>query len=285
MTTVSAPVSRVLTVNGLQLHHLDWGNAGAPPLVCVHGLRSNAHAFDGFARRFSDRYHVVSLDVRGRGDSAWSPDGAYQMTDYASDLEETVNQLGFSTFSYIGTSMGGRIGMQYAIDHGDRLTRFILNDIGPDGEAGSDRITREAGKAPDSFESFEAALDYQRSTIGAAARMSEDALHERAKYTYRQREDGRWVDKCDPEFIRQRGAGGMRHDPAAMWQALGSLQCPTLVLWGTVSDVLSEGQARKIVSTVPNGALAPVPDVGHTPTLEEPAAVEALEAFLGTPAK
>jgi pimeloyl-ACP methyl ester carboxylesterase len=282
MTTATlSPTSRVLTVNGLQLHHLDWGNPDAPALVCVHGLRSNAHAFDGFARRFADRYHVISLDVRGRGDSAWSPDGKYQMSDYASDLLGIVDQLGLATFSYIGTSMGGRIGMTFAIDNGHRLSRLILNDIGPDGESGSDRITQEAGKAPDSFDSYESAVDYLRQTAGVASRMSEEALQERARYTYKQRQDGRWIAKNDPEFLRQRAAAGTAHDPAPMWRALEALACPGLVLWGTVSDVLSEGQARKIVQTLRNGTLAPVPDVGHTPTLEEPAAVEALEKFLG----
>jgi pimeloyl-ACP methyl ester carboxylesterase len=281
MTVTIAPTSRVLTINGLQLHHLDWGNPDAPALVCVHGLRGNAHAFDGFARRFADRYHVISLDVRGRGDSAWSPDGKYQMTDYASDLEGVVDQLGLATFSYIGTSMGGRIGMTYAAKNGQRLSRLILNDIGPDGEAGSDRITREAGKAPESFETYDAAVDYLRETAGVASRMSEEALQERARYTFKQRDDGRWIAKNDPEFLRQRAAAGTAHDPTAMWRALEALTCPGLVLWGTVSDVLSEGQANKIVQTLQDGTLAPVPGVGHTPTLEEPAAVEALEKFLG----
>jgi pimeloyl-ACP methyl ester carboxylesterase len=283
MVTVTAPTSRMLTVNGLQLHHLDWGNPDAPALVCVHGLRGNAHAFDGFARRFADRYHVLSLDVRGRGDSAWSPDGAYQMSDYASDLAGIVDQLGLTTFSYIGTSMGGRIGVTYAANNGNRLTRFILNDIGPDGEAGSDRITREAGKAPDTFESYDAAVEYLRSTTGVASRMSEEALQERARHTFKQRDDGRWIAKADPEFLRQRSAAGTAHDPAVLWKALEELSCPTLLLRGTVSDVLSEAQAQKIVQTLRHGTLAHVPDVGHTPTLEEPAAVEALEKFLGNP--
>ena len=280
MTTIVAPVSRHLTVNGLQLHHLAWGDPSAPALIGVHGLRGNAHFYDNFAQRFADRYHVISLDVRGRGDSAWSPDGAYQMSDYASDLAGIVDQLGIEKFSYIGTSMGGRIGMTYAASHADRLTKFILNDIGPDSEAGSERITQEAGKAPDSFESFDTAVDYLRATAGAAARMSEEAVLQRARYTFRQREDGRWVAKNDPEFLRQRSSGGTPQ-LGHLWKVLETMPCPALLLWGTVSDVLSEGQARKIVQTLPNGILAPVPGVGHTPTLDEPEAVVALEQFLG----
>lgn len=280
MTNVFAPVSRYLTVNGLQLHHLTWGDPGLPVLIAVHGLRGNAHFYDNFAQRFAGRYHVISLDVRGRGDSAWSPDGAYQMSDYVSDLDGIVDQLAIEKFSYIGTSMGGRIGMAYALKSANRLTRFMLNDIGPDNEAGSERIAKEAGKAPDLFASYDAAVDYLRATTGAASRMSEEAVLQRASYTFREREDGRWVAKNDPEFLRQRSSG-RAPQLGHLWKVIETLPCPGLLLWGTASDVLSESQARKIVRTLPNGTLAPVPGVGHTPTLDEPEAVMALEQFLG----
>ena len=78
--------SAFVEVNGLRLHYLDWGNHGGPVIVCVHGLTSHAHAFDGFARRCAGRFHVVALDVRGRGDSAWSPAGEYTMAAYTADL-------------------------------------------------------------------------------------------------------------------------------------------------------------------------------------------------------
>ncbi len=280
MTNVVAPQSRYLSVNGLQLHHLAWGDPSLPALIAVHGLCGNAHFYDNFAQRFADRYHVISLDVRGRGDSAWSPAGAYEMSDYVSDLECIVGQLEIGKFSYIGTSMGGRIGMAYAVKSANRLTRLMLNDIGPDNEAGSDRIAKETGKAPDSFESFDAAVDYLRETAGAAARMSEEAVLQRARYTFREREDGRWIAKNDPEFLRQR-ASGKAPELGHLWKVLETLPCPALLVWGTASDVLCEAQARKIVRTLPNGTLAAVPGVGHTPTLDEPEAVRALEQFLG----
>ena len=72
MTTHSQPRSTFLTVNGLRLHYLDWGNAGAPPVVCVHGYTSSAEAFNALARHFQDRFHLIVPDVRGHGESAWS---------------------------------------------------------------------------------------------------------------------------------------------------------------------------------------------------------------------
>ncbi len=106
MTALSQPKSEVLTVNGLRLHYLDWGNAGAPPVVCVHGYTSSAQAFNAPARHFQDHFHVIAADVRGHGKSAWSPAGEYQYRDQVSDLSELVDQLGLARFTLIGTSMG-----------------------------------------------------------------------------------------------------------------------------------------------------------------------------------
>ena len=86
MTTLSQPTSKLLTVNGLRLHYLDWGNAGAPPVVCVHGYASSAQAFNALARQLQDRFQVIAPDVRGHGESASSPAGEYQFSDQVSDL-------------------------------------------------------------------------------------------------------------------------------------------------------------------------------------------------------
>src|SRR5688572_14801215 len=99
------PESAFLTVNGLRLHHLDWGNKDAPPFVFVHGLGGNAHAFDGVARRYSVRSPIVSIGVRGRGGSEWSKVGVEQMSEYASGGSGTVDALGFQKFHPAGMSM------------------------------------------------------------------------------------------------------------------------------------------------------------------------------------
>jgi pimeloyl-ACP methyl ester carboxylesterase len=85
MTTMPEPASRTLDVNGLRVHYLDWGNLGAPPILCVHGYTSSAQAFNALARRLRDRHHVVAPDVRGHGESGWSPSGAYQYENQVGD--------------------------------------------------------------------------------------------------------------------------------------------------------------------------------------------------------
>lgn len=279
MTTTVTPTSHFVDVNGLRLHYLDWGNPGAPTVVCVHGFRGNAHSFDGMARRFADRLHVIAVDVRGRGDSAWATDADYSMEAYVRDLAGLVDALSLQQFTLVGTSMGGRIGMLYAAKHAERLTRLVLNDIGPDREPGSDRITREAANVPNSFPTLDDAVAYRASISAPLRARPIEEQREQALTQLRQDGSGRWVWKHDPAFLQQRAEGGASANPE-LWDVLARLQAPTLLLWGTASDVLSEAQARKIIAALPHGTLAPIPGVGHAPTLVEPAAVEALEAFL-----
>src|SRR5262252_10945099 len=104
MTVLSQPKSQFLTAHGLRLHYLDWGNFEAPPVVWVHGYTSSAEAFNAPARHFQERFHSLAPDVRGHGESAWSPAGAYQYHDQVSDLDDFVKQLGLEQFTLVGTS-------------------------------------------------------------------------------------------------------------------------------------------------------------------------------------
>jgi esterase len=284
MTTRLEPVSQALDVNGLRVHYLDWGNPGAPPVVCVHGYTSSAQAFNALARRFHDRYHFVAMDVRGHGESAWSPAGAYQYRDQVGDLAAVVDKLGLSRFTLIGTSMGGIIAMAYAGAHPDRLTHLVINDIGPDVEVGSQRITQMVGSRPDEFGTLDDAMAYRRQMSPIVAGRALDDQRELALGVLRQRPDGRWIWKMDPAYIQQRVKIGPPERPA-LWPALQRVTCPTLVVWGSDSDVLSEAQAGRMVDTLADGELVTVPGVGHAPTLVEPAVVAALERFLGRPAR
>ena len=279
MATTLEPKSQTLDVNGMRVHYLDWGNLGAPPVVCVHGYTSSAQAFNALARRFHDRYHFVALDVRGHGESAWSPTGAYQYRDQVGDLAAVVDKLGLSRFALIGTSMGGIIAMAYAGAHPDRLTHLVINDIGPDVEVGSTRITQMVGSRPEEFATLDEAMAYRRQMSPIVAGRSLDDQRELALGVLRQRPDGRWIWRMDPAYIEQRVKIGPPERPA-LWPALQRVTSPTLVVWGSDSDVLSEAQARRIVATLSDAEIVVVPGVGHAPTLVEPAVVGALERFL-----
>jgi pimeloyl-ACP methyl ester carboxylesterase len=275
----SQPASRRLLANGLALHYLEWGEPGALPLVCVHGYTSSAEAFNALARRLEERAHILALDVRGHGDSEWSAAGAYTYADQAGDLAAFADRLGLARFVLIGTSMGGRIAMAYAAQHGARLRGLVLNDIGPDREAGSQRISGIVGSRPGDFTSLEEAMAYRRQVSPITAGRPLNDQRELALGVLRPRPDGRWAWKMDPAYVEQRVTRGAAVQPEA-WRTLAALPCPTLLIWGTDSDVLPQAQARRMVETVPQGELVAVPGTGHAPTLVEPAALGAIERFL-----
>lgn len=273
------PARKTVTVNDLALRYLEWGDAAAPPIVCVHGYTSSAEAFNALARRLQDHYRLLACDVRGHGESQWSRDGAYGYADQASDVAAFADRLGLDRFVLIGTSMGGRIAMAYAAHHAQRLRGLVLNDIGPDREAGSNRITGMVGSRPDDFASLEQAMEYRRQVSPITAARPVEDQRELALGVLGRRSDGRWAWKMDPAYIEQRVARGAPDQPEA-WRILAALSCPTLLVWGTDSDVLSAAQAKRVVETLPRGELAAVPGVGHAPTLVEPAAFSALERFV-----
>jgi pimeloyl-ACP methyl ester carboxylesterase len=283
VTTLVQPKSLQVSVNGLDLHYLDWGNAGAPPVVCVHGYTSSAQAFNALARHFHDRFHIVAPDVRGHGESAWSRDGAYQYRDQVGDLTALVDQIGLARFTLIGTSMGGIIAMAFAAAHADRLVGLVINDIGPDVEEGTQRITQTVGSRPEEFATLEAAMAYRREVSPVTATRPMSDQREVALGVLRQRADGRWVWKMDPAYIQQRVRHGAPPRPA-LWPVLRALPCPTMVVWGTERDVLSEAQAKRMVEALPRGELVTVPGVAHAPTLVEPLVLAALGPFLDTQA-
>ena len=222
MTERVQPASKFVTVNGLSLHYLEWGKAGMPAIVCVHGYTSSAQAFNALARQLQDRYRIIALDVRGHGSSGWSPAGAYQYADQAGDLAAFVDRLALSHFTLIGTSMGGIIAMTYAADHADRLNALVINDIGPDAEAGSNRITGLVGARPDSFPTLDAALAYRREVSPiTAARPAEDQ-EELARGVLMQDGNGRWVWKMDPAYIEQRVRRGASIRPV-LWPTFGQI--------------------------------------------------------------
>jgi pimeloyl-ACP methyl ester carboxylesterase len=273
------PKSEFLSVRGLRLHYLDWGNHGAPALVCVHGYTSSAQAFNAPARHLRERFHVIVPDVRGHGESAWSPDGAYQYRDQAADLAAITDQLRLERVSLIGTSMGGIIAMTYAGAHPERLARLVINDIGPDAETGSQRITQMVGSRPDDFATLEDAMAYRRQMSPIVAGRSLEDQEELARGVLGRRDDGRWIWKMDPQYVQQRVAQGPPVRPP-LWPVLQGLSCPALVVWGEDSDVLSQSQARRMAEALPKGQLVSVPGVGHAPTLVEPVVLAALGGFL-----
>ena len=127
-----APLDRFVTVNGLRIHYVDWGQTEQPPLILIHGLDRVARTFDHVVPHFTSRYRVIAVDMRGHGDSDWDPQARYVVDDHVSDLEGLVAQLGLRNITLWGNSTGGRVVQVFAGKHPDLVAKVISEDVGPE---------------------------------------------------------------------------------------------------------------------------------------------------------
>jgi pimeloyl-ACP methyl ester carboxylesterase len=274
-------LDRFQTAGGLQLHYLDFGGEGKPPLVCIHGLTGNAHNFDALVPHLKARYHVLALDVRGRGDSQWGPAADYNPQVYVSDLKEFLDALGIKRVSLIGTSMGGVISMMFAGGYPESVERLVLNDIGPEIDpAGLMRILAYVVDAPDHFKDLAEVLAYYRTTYPPAANLSDAELTEWVRWSVKPAEGNGLMWKMDPA-IRQPPRGGSAARPIDLWLHYNRVMAPILIVRGAESDILSRDTAARMVKVQRGVRLVEVPGLAHAPSLVEPEALEAITDFLG----
>ncbi|HKV53184.1 MAG TPA: alpha/beta hydrolase [Candidatus Binataceae bacterium] len=274
--------SQFVNLNGLKLHYLDYGNSDKPPLICIHGLSGNAHNFDALAPHLASDYHVLSVDVRGRGDSQWGPGGDYNATTYASDLASLIDTLKFDRVTLIGTSMGGMISMLYAGGYPERVARMVLNDVGPEVDpSGIKRITDYMTTSPAEFANLAEVAAYYRENYPALRTMAEAPLQEFVKWAVKPGPDGRLVWKLDPA-IRNAPRTGSAARRLDMWVPYARISARILVVRGADSDILARATADRMRVVLPEQtAVVEVPGVGHAPSLLEPEALTAIKQFLG----
>ena len=258
--TAVEPKSKTIAANGINLHYLDWGTAGSPPLVLLHGLRGHAQVWDDVAESLCGDYHVYALDQRGRGDTDHAPGGDYSTDAFVADLAGFVDAIGLDKFILFGHSMGGRNSMAFAGRYPQRLERLCIVDIGPRIEpAGGNRITGELRDLPPEFDGFEDALAHVQTGNRFA---SERVMRRRLAGQTRTLPNGKIGWKFDPA-IREQRINGTAAPAVDLWPALPRIACPTLVVRGTETDLLTPETARQMVDTLPQGELVEIPRAGH----------------------
>jgi pimeloyl-ACP methyl ester carboxylesterase len=273
------PLSRFATVNGLKLHYLDYGDPAKPPLVCIHGLSGNAHNFDSLAPYLAGNYRVLSIDVRGRGDSQWGPAGDYVATVYVSDLAAMLELLEIGRVTLIGTSMGGIISMMYAGGYPEKVERLLLNDVGPEIDpAGANRITGYMTTAPGSFANLAEVATYYRKNYPPLRQVPDATLLEFVKCAVRPAPDGALMWKMDPA-VRNAPRTGAAARPLDLWVPYARITAPVLVVRGAESDILSRATAERMGKVLRETRVVEVPGVGHAPSLFEPEALAAIQEF------
>ncbi len=269
---------RTVRVNGVTLHYLDWGPAEAPPVVLLHGITGHARVWDHLAERLVPGRRVLALDQRGHGDSDPAPDDDYRVGTMADDVAAFAGSLRLERFALLGHSMGGRIAIQYAAAHTARLDRLVIVDIGPDIElTGLQRVRDMMSKAPERIESEEWAVEYIRR---ANPLQDVDLLRHRVRHGLKRLPDGELTWKYAKGLRDMMRAG--RRDVVDLWEPLPRIPCPTLVVRGAESDILSAEVAKKMTGRLPDGRLVEIPGAGHTVPADRPDEfVGHVRAFLG----
>ena len=268
-TETTKAVDRYVRVGDLNLHYLEWGEASAPPVIMVHGLSGNAHNFDNLAPHFASRYHVISVDVRGRGESDWAADANYSNDAYVADLEGLRQALGFERMSLVGTSLGGRISMTYAGTYPDRVERTVLNDIGPEIDPrGGARIAETTRDAVTAFETMDDVIAWHCEQRVGFSSLSNADQRIVAGHAVKEQPSGGYTWKMDPAVRTD----PRRPDPETSWTLARHIPGPVLLVRGGDSDLLSPETAQRMVAEMQDCRMVEVPNVGHAPTLTEPEA-------------
>ena len=269
--------------DGLRLHYRDYpGDETRPPIVCLPGLTRNARDYDALGRRLSPHWRVVTVDLRGRGESGYAKDPmSYVPLTYVQDVEGLLGELGVSRYIAFGTSLGGIVSMLLAGTARETVAGVLLNDVGPDiMPQGLSRIRGYVGKSnswPTWIHAARAVADGNGDAYPGY--MLEDWL-EMAKRLYRLNSAGRIVLDYDMKIAEPFRVPGNEAGPD-MWRALDVLKSvPTLIVRGGRSDVLAAATAERMLAALDDAECVTIPDVGHAPTLGEGAALAGIDRLL-----
>ncbi len=288
--TAQPRLNHVQCLDAKGLHRMaywEWGDADNPRvLVCVHGLSRQGRDFDTLAAALCDRYRVVAPDVVGRGASDWLADPmGYSIPAYVADMVTLLARLDAGVVHWVGTSMGGLIGLGLAALPGSPVSRLVLNDVGPAIEPASlARIGSYLGQ-PARWASVEEAADALLAISAGFGPHSREQWLTLTRPQVKPDGDG-FKPHYDPAIARPFAMITpelAKIGEAALWQSYDRIRCPTLLLRGAESDLLSPATAQAMTERGPKARLLQFAGVGHAPMLVQPEQVSAVREFLLAP--
>lgn len=271
-----------------QMAYVEWGDPENPRvLMCVHGLTRCCRDFDQLARSLAGDYRVVCPDIVGRGQSDWLRDKQhYQVPQYCADvnglLAHIAGRAPITTLHWVGSSMGGLIGMALAAQPGTPVQRLVLNDVGPVVTAVSvARISEYLGNAP-RFTSMDEAIAYVRAVSATFGPHSDAQWRFLTEHVVRQTESGGVEFRYDPGIalpFKALAAAGNGQD-ITLWPIYDAIRCPTLLVRGAQSDLLTEATAQAMTERGPCASRVDLAGVGHAPTLLSTDQIAPVRQFL-----
>jgi esterase len=256
------PADRFVTVNGLRIHFMEWGTPGRQPLIMLHGIGRVARTFDHIAPHFAAKYHVLAVDMRGHGDSAWDPKGAYLVEDYVKDIEGLAQQLRLRNIVLWGNSTGGRVAQVFAGMHPDLVAAVISEDVGPErpreiADGMTNRLRPEDERGWASQDELLAQLKKGN------ARTGEEILRAYVRYGSKPRPDGRIIWKRDPAI-------GNGFIPTELWRFVREIKSPIIYVLGGRSTIVPVETQEQLKKTLRQVQIVTIPDTGHYPSEEKP---------------
>jgi len=259
----SVPEGKFTTVRGMRFHYLDWGGSRKRTMVLLHGIGDNAHIWDSFAREASRFFRIVAMDQRGHGLSSRAVPPAYRLEDYCADLEGVIEALGMNGAVIMGHSMGALHATAYVAAKPDRMAALIHVDIEPCPPGWNKKYLMNLYRdLPESYPAVEDFIAEQcrNSPFAEAAR-----LLPQAAFALSRQDDGTYRRTFDREVLRHFDAYDLR-------SVLAAVGCPTLVVRGQESPVMSRAAAEEMSRAISGGRLAEVPEAAHPVMTDNPAA-------------
>lgn len=275
-----SPQHHFITCQGLEIHYVEWGKADAPVVICWHGLTRTGRDFDELAAVLATHYRVICPDTPGRGLSQWSdqPLEHYTVPFYAQVALELCDQLGIEQFNWVGTSMGGLIGMVVAAIAPVRVQKLVLNDVGPAVPmAAVERIRTYAGSQP-TFKSVSELEAWLRQVYVPFGENTDTFWRRMALTSARRTAQGEITLHYDVRLVLpfQNYTG-----EETLWPLWPQIVCPILILRGELSDLLLPTQVAKMLAENPQAQAVTIPKVGHAPTLANAEQMKLVTDFLG----
>ena len=259
--------------------YYEWGDAANPRVViCVHGVGRNGRDFDVLGEALASTHRLLAIDMPGRGESDWLADpNDYVFTTYLTTLVALIARSGAETVDWVGTSMGGLLGMVVAAQPKCPVGRLVVNDVGPAIEpAALDRIRGYFGLDP-SFATYPEIEQYIRTVSAPFGSLTDAQWEHVTRSNVRQRADGRWRLAYDPGIAVPFRASAA---PPDLWSVWDAIRCPTLVLRGAQSDLLSAATADAMSKRGPMPKVLEIADVGHAPMLLSAGQIDPVARFL-----
>jgi pimeloyl-ACP methyl ester carboxylesterase len=281
--TVSPPRRsefRSLSPHGFhRVVYYEWGDAdNARVVVCVHGVGRNGRDFDVLGEALATTHRVLAIDMPGRGESDWLADpNDYVFPTYLTALVALIAQSRAESVDWIGTSMGGLLGIVAAAQPKSPVARLVVNDVGPVIEpVALERIRSYFGLDP-TFATYGEIEQYIRTVSAPFGRLTDAQWEHITRTNVRQRDDGRWRLAYDPGIAVPFRASPA---PANLWGVWDAIRCPVLVLRGAQSDLLSPATAAQMAARGPTPAVVEFADVGHAPMLLSSEQIDPVARFL-----